>query len=97
MLLETIRDGEPNAKDWKQERIKALARAWELDPTNVYILSQRLDALVESEDDEVLELIQEAKRLLPVLRYPVLVSNPQTDPFPYLERLESQVHARSRR
>ena len=60
MLLETIRDGEPNAKDWKQERIKALARAWELDPTNVYILSQRLDALVESEDDEVLELIQEA-------------------------------------
>ena len=91
MLLETIRDGEPNAKDWKQERIKALARAWELDPTNVYILSQRLDALVESEDDEVLELIQEAKRLLPVLRYPVLVSNPQTDPFPYLERLESQV------
>ena len=91
MLLETIRDGNPSADAWREERYAALEKAWELDPTNLYLLSQSLDVLVEREDSTILDRIQSARELLPVLRYPVLVNNPQTDPFPYLDRLEQQV------
>ncbi len=90
MLLETIRDGNPNAAAWRAQRFEALEKAWELDPTNLYLLSQSLDVLVEREDVAILDRIQSARELLPVLRYPVLVNNPQTDPFPYLDRLEEQ-------